>query len=75
LPTIEPAEVDLAIVPGLAWTRDGARLGRGGGYYDRVLPGLRLAWGVGFDVQVMAYVPLESHDGRVSRLWSASVVS
>ena len=75
LPAVELAAVDLAIVPGLAWTRDGARLGRGGGYYDRVLPGLRLAWGVGFDVQVMAYVPLEPHDLRVARLWSAAAVS
>jgi 5-formyltetrahydrofolate cyclo-ligase len=75
LPAVEPSAVDLAIVPGRAWTRDGARLGRGGGYYDRLLPALRLAWGVAFDVQVMASVPLESHDGQVARLWTASAVS
>ena len=75
LPTVEPAVIDLAIVPALAWTRDGARLGRGGGFYDRLLPDLRLAWGVGFDVQVMASVPLEAHDAIVQRLWTAASVS
>ena len=74
LPRLEGAEVDLALVPGVAWTRDGGRLGRGGGFYDRLLPDLRLAWGVGFDVQVMASVPMEPHDVRVSRLWTAAAV-
>jgi 5-formyltetrahydrofolate cyclo-ligase len=74
LPRLEPAEVDLAIVPAVAWTRDGRRLGRGGGYYDRLVPSLRLAWGVGFDVQVMAALPLEPHDVAVTRLWTASAI-
>jgi 5-formyltetrahydrofolate cyclo-ligase len=72
LPQVDPAAVDLAIVPGVAWTRDGRRLGRGGGYYDRLLPRLRLAWGVGFDLQVMAALPLEAHDAAVARLWTAA---
>lgn len=75
LPGVEPAAVELAIVPGVAWTRDGSRLGRGGGYYDRLLPGLRLAWGVGFDLQVMAAVPMEPHDSRVARVWTAASVA
>src|SRR5688572_12414003 len=74
LPRLEPAAVDLAIVPGVAWTRDGRRLGRGGGYYDRLVPSLRLPWGVGFDVQVMASLPLEPHDAAVARLWTAAAV-
>jgi 5-formyltetrahydrofolate cyclo-ligase len=75
LPSVDATAIDLAIVPGFAWTRQGMRLGRGGGYYDRLLPRLRLAWGVGFDVQVMAQVPLEPHDLPVARFWSASAVS
>ncbi|MHB1262223.1 MAG: 5-formyltetrahydrofolate cyclo-ligase, partial [Thermoplasmatota archaeon] len=75
LPTVEPADIDLAIVPGVAWTRDGGRLGRGGGYYDRLVPRLRLAWGVGFDLQMMAAVPMEPHDSRVARVWAATFVS
>ncbi|HUR26378.1 MAG TPA: 5-formyltetrahydrofolate cyclo-ligase [Candidatus Thermoplasmatota archaeon] len=72
LPVVEPAAVDLAIVPAVAWTREGRRLGRGGGYYDRLVPRLRLAWGIGFDLQVMAALPLEAHDAKVHRLLTAA---
>ncbi|MCH2187917.1 5-formyltetrahydrofolate cyclo-ligase [Myxococcota bacterium] len=68
---LEPAEslapaaassIDLFLVPGLAFDRRGARLGRGGGYYDRSLPPGCLAWGLAFESQWVKLVPNEAHD-------------
>ena len=64
-------EIDLLLVPGLAFTRAGARLGRGGGYYDRVLaklgPGTKSV-GVCFEFQVLDTLPLEAHDIPVQQV-------
>jgi 5-formyltetrahydrofolate cyclo-ligase len=55
--------LDLLLVPGLGFAIAGQRLGRGGGYYDRLLTkagGFKC--GVAFDWQVVANLPLEPHD-------------
>ena len=61
----------LMVVPGLGFATDGARLGQGGGYYDRLLaappPGL-LSVGVGFACQLVEGLPAAAHDRRVSSL-------
>lgn len=62
---VDPAEVDAIVVPGLAFTREGLRLGRGGGYYDRLLAALAPSCakiGVCFEVQIVPELPLEPHD-------------
>ncbi|MCH5330673.1 MAG: 5-formyltetrahydrofolate cyclo-ligase [Alistipes sp.] len=70
-PDAEPVsagELDLLIVPGVAFTREGVRLGRGGGFYDRFLarPELRaFTAGVCFGVQIFDTLPSEPHDRRV----------
>jgi 5-formyltetrahydrofolate cyclo-ligase len=65
---VAPEETDLILVPGLAFTRDGLRLGRGGGFYDRYLAGLPVGvrkLGVCFECQVVESLPEEVHDQRV----------
>ena len=60
-----PADVDLILVPGVAFTRTGARCGRGGGYYDRLLASLSphtCKVGVCFDFQIINELPNEPHD-------------
>ena len=64
-PAADPAVVDVVLVPGLAFTRDGRRLGQGGGFYDRFLPMLRagcVTIGVCFAEQVVEDLPSEEHD-------------
>lgn len=64
----ELAEIDLILVPGVAFTAAGQRLGRGGGYYDRFLakPQVRaVKIGVCFEVQLAGELPVEAHDQRV----------
>jgi 5-formyltetrahydrofolate cyclo-ligase len=62
---VEAATIDVAVVPGLAFTRDGHRLGQGGGFYDRYLPALRadcLTIGACFAEQLVDHLPIEAHD-------------
>lgn len=65
-PLVGAAEIEVVVVPGLAFSPSGARLGRGGGHYDRLLPRLRARRvGVCFEFQVRASLPEEPHDARV----------
>ncbi len=68
-PAVKLEEIDLVIVPALAFDKEGHRLGRGGGFYDRFLARaeLRRAFllGVGFAPQLVARVPRLEHDRPV----------
>ncbi len=58
---------DVIIVPGVAFTSDGWRMGRGGGYYDRLLPQLQNTYkvGVGYSCQMVEKLPIERHDVKM----------
>lgn len=74
-PRLSPAELDVIFVPGLAFTRDGRRIGRGGGYYDRYLsqPECRARLiGLTTDLQLVDGIPTEPHDQRVSEIITES---
>lgn len=71
-PAVDVGEVDLVIVPGLAFTAAGDRLGYGLGYYDRLLPTVSAASvGVCFEDQLVDELPLTAHDVRVGTVISA----
>jgi 5-formyltetrahydrofolate cyclo-ligase len=64
-PAVPPEEIDLVIVPGLAFGPDGSRLGRGKGHYDRflsALPDSTILCGACFVCQLLETLPAESHD-------------
>ena len=65
-PVVLPAEIDVALVPGLAFGRDGGRLGYGGGFYDAFLAETAtFRVGVGPAAALVAAVPTEPHDARL----------
>ncbi len=80
---VAPEDVDVWIVPGLAFKRDGRRLGYGGGWYDRLLAKARpkaLIVGVAYEFQVLKdleELPQDPHDRRVDCVvvtgWKAEI--
>ena len=72
---IAPADVGVWIVPGLAFTRSGGRLGYGGGWYDRLLreaapDAVRL--GVAHPFQIVPELPVEPHDQTLTDIVTSS---
>jgi 5-formyltetrahydrofolate cyclo-ligase len=66
-PKISLNRLDLILVPGIAFDLEGRRLGRGKGYYDRLLAELEgEKCGVAFDQQIVNRVPVEPHDMRLN---------
>lgn len=70
-PMTEPWDgpIDLMLVPALAFDRQGCRLGRGGGFYDRALAGYDGATlGVIREDFLLEQLPVESHDRKVGQI-------
>lgn len=76
-PVVPLGDVDVALVPGLAWDRTGGRLGRGQGYYDRLL--LSRQWqgmtcGIFFAAQEVERVPVTELDARLDMVVTEEAV-
>lgn len=71
---IEPESIDLILVPGVAFGRDGSRLGMGAGYYDRFLPKAKRAarMGVAYDALLQDALPTDAYDVGMHFLVSES---
>lgn len=64
-PVIKAEEIQYVAVPGVAFDRQGGRLGFGKGYYDRFLaqlPAATYACGLAFSMQLVPYIPRLPHD-------------
>tara|TARA_X000000368_G_scaffold130756_1_gene102746 strand:+ start:331 stop:840 length:510 start_codon:yes stop_codon:yes gene_type:complete len=61
---IKTKKVDVFIIPGMAFTTSGKRLGRGGGYYDNLLSMYpnTLKIGLTFNERIIKDIPIENHD-------------
>lgn len=73
-PIVPAKALDMIIVPLVAFDRTGARLGYGGGCYDRYLPTVapeRLIVGIAFDEQRVDHVPTDAHDLPLPNIVSA----
>lgn len=74
-PIVAPHVVDWALVPGLGFSPQGYRLGRGAGCYDRLLPQLRPdcpRWALAFESQWEEELPVELHDQPLDGIVSPS---
>lgn len=63
--SVDPKEIDLLFIPGLAFDNKGGRIGYGAGYYDRYLKTVRedaYKVGLAYDFQIIPSVPMETYD-------------
>jgi 5,10-methenyltetrahydrofolate synthetase len=72
-----PSDIDLILVPGVAFDRQGGRLGHGKGYYDKLLAQCPRAYKIAaaFEAQVFDKVPMDPHDIPIDALITESHIS
>lgn len=72
---VSPGDIDLFIVPGVAFDRKYNRLGRGKGYYDRFLSGIdKPTIGLCYDFQLLDHIPAEPHDKKMTMIITETVL-
>lgn len=75
-PAVVPmGSIMLVAVPGVAFDRKGNRLGRGGGYYDRLLDGFSgFSAAVAYGFQILPHIPSEPHDQPIDAIVTESEI-
>lgn len=74
-PEVLPEDIDYAIIPGRAFGKNGERLGRGKGYYDRLLARCNCPTiGLCYDAQVFADIPMSEHDKYLTYIITPTTV-
>ena len=65
-------EIELGIIPGVSFDKQGNRLGRGKGYYDKLLPLLPHAYNIGicYRFQAREEIPAEPFDRQMDEVWT-----
>jgi 5-formyltetrahydrofolate cyclo-ligase len=74
---LQPQDLDLIMVPGVAFDRNGGRTGHGKGYYDKLLEHARLdapLIALAFECQLFPEIPCESHDIYMDKVVTQSDV-
>lgn len=73
--TVSPDEIELVVVPAVAYDRRGNRLGRGKGFYDRLLATTHATKvGVGYEFQIVESIPAEPHDVKMDMVVAQKTV-
>jgi 5-formyltetrahydrofolate cyclo-ligase len=74
---VDPRELDLVMVPGVGFTRDGARMGNGQGYYDRLLHNVRADTplvALAYEAQLFPELPVGPHDVYMDKVITEKAV-
>lgn len=72
---VDPEDIEMIIVPAVAFDRNCSRLGRGKGFYDRLLAATRATKiGIGYDFQLVDELPTEPHDIRMDMVITQSAI-
>lgn len=73
--TVSSDEIELVVVPAVAYDRKGNRLGRGKGFYDRLLSETKATKiGVGYEFQIVDEIPVEPHDVKMDMVITQNTV-
>ena len=76
-PIIDVKDLDVIIVPAVAYDKNCYRLGYGGGFYDRFLENIRddaVTIGIAFDLQIFDEIPKEDHDAQLDYIVTESTI-